>query len=66
MKDFVKPDPRIDIWRQKAADGSLTFDDVKEYIDLLRQGRNLAYREPAKKKSVKPKPTENIDDKRSD
>ena len=45
-------DPRIEIWRQKAADGTLTYEDVKEYIEFLRQGRNSAYRDPVKRKKV--------------
>lgn len=33
---------KIAIWRQKAADGTLTIDDCKEYVIVLRGGRRSA------------------------
>jgi len=39
-------------WEQKAADGSLTLEDVREYVNYLRQGRNSAMTTLSKKRKV--------------
>lgn len=33
---------KIAVWRQKAVEGTLTLDEMKEAITLLRQGRTSA------------------------
>lgn len=33
---------QVDLWRQKARDGTLTVEEMREAIVLLRQGRQSA------------------------
>lgn len=44
MSKITSPEiiTKIAIWRQKAADGTLTIEDCKEYVIVLRGGRRSA------------------------
>lgn len=33
---------KIAVWRAKANEGTLTLEDVREYVEILRQGRRGA------------------------
>jgi hypothetical protein len=35
-------DPRLAEWRQKCLDGSITLDEYRQAIELLREGRHKA------------------------
>ena len=39
---YPEHEQQILIWRAKAADGTLTLDDTRAYIKLLREGRVTA------------------------
>lgn len=41
---------RILEWRQKVADGTITKEDMKEFIPILRAGRLTAMTQPKEKK----------------
>lgn len=45
-------DPRIEEWNQKALDGSLTPMDVRDYVAILRAGRNSAAPKLSKKSTT--------------
>lgn len=62
----VVPPPlqsKIDMWRRKMADGTITLDEMKEAVIALRQGRTNAAQAAASagKKSTK-KPTRSAED----
>ena len=52
---------KIKVWREHAAAGTLTLDEMKEAIALLREGRTAAAppkKEPAKRKTKAQKEAE--------
>lgn len=46
-------DPRLVAARAKARDGTITFDELKEAISLMREGRSSAHIISAKSRTAK-------------
>ena len=53
---------QVQLWRQKAREGTLTQDEMREAIQALRQGRINAAATSAKSRSKKSVPAVNSDD----
>jgi len=53
----IPPSAQIEIWRQKVKDGTITNDELREAIRLIREGRMAAG--AAKPKKAKT-PSENV------
>jgi len=53
---------KIQLWRQKAREGTLSQAEMREAIEYLRQGRVQAAATSAKSRSSKAKPAVNSDD----
>ncbi len=52
---------KVEIWRQKAIDGTLTIEEAKEAVAAIRQGR-VAAAQTSAKAAAKKNVTVNIDD----
>ena len=53
---------KITLWRQRAGDGTITLEEMKEAILALRQGRKNALAAALASKSKAKKPVRNVDD----
>lgn len=61
----LSPDPNFHLkladYRRKAADGSITLDEMREAVKLMRQGRVAAATASEKSRSTKAKAPVNAD-----
>ena len=62
MSVDINTQAKIQLWRQKARDGTLTIEEQREIIATLRQGRLSAAQASAKAKASKAKSAPNSDD----
>lgn len=53
---------KLSLYRQKVADGTITDDELKEAVALLRQERRTAVENAAKKRATTKKPAKSADD----
>lgn len=63
MNYSAEDQSKIAIWRQKSIDGTLTIDDCRDYVALMRQGRTSAIKaSEASRKSRAKKEVKSADD----